>query len=86
MFVVYVLINRERDRIYVGQTSNLEERLLRHNKIKKSKSTSFTSKNSGLWEVAYTEQVNTRTEALKREKELKSYQGRQFIKVKILGR
>ena len=87
MVNVYVLQN-EMGKIYVGQTTNLEQRLARHNKTLPSKSTSFTSRNKGEWKVVYKEIVNTRTEALQREKQLKSYQGRQFIKriIQNMGR
>lgn len=34
----------------------------------------------GAWELIYSEDAKNREEALKREKQLKSYRGRQFIK------
>ncbi len=75
---VYALYNREHKKIYVGQTEDLEERLLAH-KEKRFKN-SYTSRFDGNWELIYQEEVSTRTGALRREKQLKSYQGRQFIK------
>ena len=83
MFCVYVLFNEQRKKIYIGYTENLEERLARHNRILPSKKTSFTYKMSGLWKVVYSEKYATRKEAMKREKELKSFQGRKFIWQKI---
>ena len=80
MFYAYVLKNQQSGKIYIGQTCDLEERLKRHNGILKSRNTSYTSKNKGFWEIAYSEIFETRKEAIKREKELKSYQGREFIK------
>lgn len=41
---------------------------------------SFTYKNSGLWELVYKEDFKIRAEAIKREKELKSRKGREFIR------
>ena len=81
-YFVYVIKNNKNNKIYVGQTSNLKNRLNRHNCLLKNKTTSFTSKNkdSGLWEIIYSEELNTRKEAIIREKQLKSYQGRLFIK------
>jgi len=79
MFVVYVLKN-ENEKIYIGQTSNLENRLKRHSGILKNKSKSFTSKNKGDWKLIYKEEFETRKEAIEREKQLKSYQGRKFIR------
>jgi len=49
MFFVYAIYNKNKDKIYIGYASNLDERLKRHNKILPNKSKSFTSKNSGLW-------------------------------------
>jgi len=80
MFYVYTIYNSIRDKIYIGQTADLDEGLKRHNKISKNKSTSFTSKNSGNWKLIYKEEFKTRQEVIKREKELKSFQGRKFIK------
>jgi putative endonuclease len=80
MFYSYVLKNQQNGKIYIGQTCNLDERLKRHNGILKNRSTSYTSKNKGIWEIIYNEFFETRKEAVKREKELKSYKGREFIK------
>jgi predicted GIY-YIG superfamily endonuclease len=40
----------------------------------------YTAKFDGNWILLYSEQVKTRAEALIREKQLKSYRGREFIK------
>ncbi len=79
MFAVYAIIN-EVKKIYIGQTSDLKKRLLRHNGILKNKKKSFTNKNKGSWKVFYKEDYETRKEALIREKQLKSYQGRKFLR------
>jgi len=83
MFFVYVIKNKN-DKIYVGQTFNLEIRLKRHNGLLKNKAKSFTNKNKGVWNLIYKEIFKTRKEAVIREKELKSAQGRKFIKNFIL--
>jgi len=79
VFYVYVIIN-EKDKIYIGYTSNLKKRLLRHNGLLNSKKKSFTYKNKGPWKLVHFETFNTRSEATKREKELKSSRGRNFIR------
>jgi len=79
MFYTYVLKN-ENDKIYIGQTSNIEDRIIRHNDKTTNNKTSFTHKNGGEWDLVYKEEFETRSEALKREKELKSYQGRKYIR------
>ncbi len=80
MFYTYVIYNLARKKIYIGQTSNLEKRIKRHNGILKNNVKSFTSKNSGKWKLIYNEKFKERKLALEREKQLKSYQGRKFIK------
>ncbi len=79
MFYVYVIKNQN-DKIYTGHTSDLINRLKRHNGILKNKSTSFTARNKGIWKLVHKEEFDTRKEAIKREKELKSFRGREFIK------
>ena len=87
MFYVYVIKNSQNGKIYIGQTSNLEKRLKRHNGQLSTKRKSFTHKNkgSGEWILVYKEEFEERKDALKREKELKSFQGRKFLRDKILG-
>ena len=77
---MYAIYNRERGKIYIGHTEDLETRLLRHNGVLKNKKSSFTSRNSGLWELVHQEKFLTRREAILREKILKNPRGRKFIK------
>lgn len=78
MYYVYTLYNKKSDKIYIGQTENLEERLKLHkNRTFKS---SFTARFEGEWALIYQEIATDRKKALLREKQLKSYQGRRFIK------
>lgn len=80
MFIVYAIYNNRHKKIYIGQTDNLERRLQEHNlKILKG----YTSNFDGLWVVIYSEEVETRSIALKREKQLKSFRGREFVKLHI---
>ncbi|PIR93251.1 endonuclease [Candidatus Falkowbacteria bacterium CG10_big_fil_rev_8_21_14_0_10_43_10] len=80
MFYVYVIINEE-NKIYIGQTSNLEERLKRHNSVLKNKKTSYTSKNRCVdWKLIHKELYDNKSETMRREKQLKSYKGREFIR------
>ena len=80
MYQVYVLYSKKFDKIYIGYTSNLESRLLSHNHLAKK---GYTVKYRP-WEVVYTEKFKTKKEAMKREKELKSSRGRNFIWEKII--
>ncbi|AFH50301.1 Putative endonuclease [Ignavibacterium album JCM 16511] len=75
MYVVYVLYSLIYDKIYIGQTENIERRMLEHN----NGLLSVYSKRYKPWELLYTEEYPTRAEAMKREKQLKSQKGREFI-------
>ena len=81
MYNVYAVYNRKHDKIYIGQTNNLRERLEKHNN--RTFKRCYTAQFGGVWELIYKEQVATRQEALKREKQLKSYRGREFVKKHI---
>ncbi|PIP87469.1 endonuclease [Candidatus Campbellbacteria bacterium CG22_combo_CG10-13_8_21_14_all_36_13] len=78
MFIVYAIYNQKHNKIYIGQTKDIEDRLDLH----KSKvfHKSYTSRFDGQWKLIYKEQVPDRQTALRREKELKSFRGREFIK------
>ena len=79
MFYVYVLKSLKNGRHYTGSTNNLERRIYEHN----SGQTKYTSI-AGPFELIYKETYNTRLEASKREKFLKTGKGREFLK-SILG-
>ena len=78
MFVVYAIYNKTNDKIYIGQTTNIDVRIQQHND--KIFDGSYTSRFNGTWELIYQESVENRQKALEREKQLKSYRGREFIK------
>lgn len=86
MFYTYIIKNKEKNKIYIGQTSDIEKRLKRHNGILPSKASSYTKINKGNWELIYKEKYNTRGEAIRREIHLKSHQGRDWIRSTIMGR
>lgn len=80
MYVVYAIYNRLVDKVYIGQTSDIDKRIKEHNLHTFA---GFTSRFEGKWELIFKESIATRSEALKREKQLKSYRGREFIKTHI---
>jgi putative endonuclease len=82
MYKVYAIYNKSADKIYIGQTENLVERLRLHNEHALK---GYTARFQGEWMLIYEESVATRSEALKREKQLKSFRGREFIKNHIPG-
>ena len=75
MFVTYVLYSATFDKIYIGYTSDLEQRLLSHNVFANK---GYTIKYRP-WEILFTEQFASKTEAMSREKQLKSGVGREMI-------
>jgi putative endonuclease len=79
-YFVYAIYNLQNDKIYIGQTVDLVVRLSQHNDSSFKK---FTSRYSGNWVFVYQESLSSRSEAIKREKQLKSYKGREFIREKI---
>ena len=81
-FIVYVIKN-EQGKIYIGQTANLETRLKHHNSELVSAKRSYTKINHGSWKLVFKETFSSRSEAIVREKQLKSYRGREFIKTQI---
>jgi len=80
MYSVYVLYSRKFDKIYVGYTSDLEQRLISHNELSAK---GWTPKYRS-WELVYVEEFPDKKSAMKRERELKSHQGRDFIRNIIL--
>jgi putative endonuclease len=75
MFHVYVLYSENFQKIYIGMTSNLEERFKSHNELgTKGWTIKFRP-----WIILFTEQFDSKKEALSRERELKSAKGREFI-------
>jgi putative endonuclease len=76
MFVVYALYSGTYDKIYIGFTSNIEERFKSHNELSKK---GWTIKFRP-WKIIYQEQYEEKVDAMRREKELKTATGRQFIR------
>ena len=79
MFFVYILQSLKNHSYYTGQTKNIEKRLERHNKGE------FISTRRGApYKVVHKEHYLTRGEAMRREKQIKSYKGGNAFK-KLLG-
>ena len=81
MYFAYVIRSRSTGRHYAGHTSDLIQRLGQHNSgITKS------TKNRGPWELVHQELFATRAEAVRRERFLKSGQGREELKRIVAAR
>ncbi len=79
-FVVYILESEKDKTHYIGQCREIEERLSRHNegRVKSTKS-------RGPWKLVYTEECRTRSEAIRREREIKKRKSREFVEKLIRG-
>lgn len=75
MFFVYVLRSTSTREFYTGHTANIPKRLKEH-ELGLTRST----KGRGPWHVVHEEQFSTRSEAIKRERELKTGKGRDELK------
>jgi putative endonuclease len=74
MFTVYILYSSIINQYYVGQTQNIDERLVRHNSGR-----SLSTKKGKPWTLLYTEIYNSRSEAMLREKAIKKMKSRAYI-------
>jgi putative endonuclease len=74
MYFVYILYSVKLDRYYIGQTDDLEKRIKSH-ELGLSKYTSVADD----WKKVYSKQFETRTEALKREQQIKRKKSRIYI-------
>lgn len=83
MFHVYILANHQ-NKTYVGQTQDLEKRLAEHNDPE-CRSTLYTKRIPGPWKLIHHEAYPTRSEAMARERELKTGKGRDWIKLTFFG-
>jgi putative endonuclease len=75
MFYVYILQSKVDASFYIGQTENLDKRLLYHNEGLSK----YTNRKKP-WEVVYFEEYTTRTEAIQRERFLKKQRNSTFYK------
>ena len=70
----YILYSFKIDRYYVGSTNDLNWRLERHNK-----GWGRYTKRGIPWKLVYSEIHQTKTEAIKREREIKNKKSRKYI-------
>lgn len=70
MWYSYILRSLKDKRYYIGSTSDLEKRILKHNS-----GGNTSTKNRRPLELVYFESFTTKIEAQAREKQIKSYKG-----------
>jgi putative endonuclease len=74
LFHVYILRSEKDHSFYIGHTSNLQDRLKRHNEGR-----SKYTKSRGPWTLVYSEKLESRSAASRREMELKALKNREHI-------
>ncbi|MFN4235386.1 MAG: GIY-YIG nuclease family protein [Bacteroidia bacterium] len=78
-YIVYILYSTLKDKYYIGYTSDeIDERIRKHNTNHKG----FTG-GAGDWELKYSEVLNTKEEAKKREIQIKKWKSRKLIELLI---
>jgi len=70
MYYVYIIQSTKNNRYYIGSTTGIEKRLAEHNKNQVK-----LTRRKGPYVLVYREGLRTKTEALKREHEIKKYKG-----------
>jgi putative endonuclease len=78
VYYVYVLKSKKDNLLYIGQTNNLQNRLKRH----MSGHVESTRYRRPL-NLVYFEELTNRSEAMRREKFLKSGEGHKFLREKM---
>ncbi len=71
MFSVYILESEESKRYYIGQTEDLENRLIRHNQGRNLSTKAYIP-----WQLKWWKEYKTRSEAVSVERKLKSIKKR----------
>ncbi len=80
MYFAYILYSSTRDKYYVGACKDLDKRILKHN----TNHAGFTGK-TGDWILKWSEVHQEKTDALKREKQIKAWKSRKMIEKLIAG-
>lgn len=75
MFYVYILQSQKKSRLYVGKTADLRRRIHEHNAGQNASTKAYTP-----WVLIFYEAYMLRSDASRREKYLKTTQGRQALK------
>jgi putative endonuclease len=74
MYSTYILWSEKLQKYYVGHTDNLSRRLLEHNSGK-----SHFTKTGIPWIVKFEEDFESRSDAMKREQQIKDRKSKQYI-------
>jgi putative endonuclease len=74
MFTVYILYSALTQKYYVGQTQDLDNRIVEHN------SGETKSLKSGIpWKIVFTAEVENRVDSVRLEKKIKNIGAKRFL-------
>ena len=73
-FYVYIIYSAEIDQYYIGHSADLVDRVYRH-----INSGSKSTKKTNDWKLMYSEETETKSQAVRREKEIKNKKSRKYI-------
>lgn len=79
-YFIYIIYNKVINKYYIGHTDNIRRRLKEHNTFKKYR---YTSKQNLKWQLIYTEEYTSKSEAIKRELYFKSLKNIKYLKIKL---
>ena len=74
MFYFYILYSERFDKFYIGHCNDLDDRLRKHN----TNHHGFTGKTND-WKVVYSEAFDSKSEAYKRERQVKNWKSKKRI-------
>ena len=74
MFYTYVLYSKNYDRFYTGHCSDIKARLERHNRQMVPSTKAYVP-----WTLVYHEEFQLKSEAMKREQEIKNKKSANYI-------
>ncbi len=80
MYHLYIIYSPRFDRYYVGYTGNISTRLDKHNMGSTKSTRPYIP-----WELVYSEAYQSKTDAIKREREIKNKKSKKYIKSLIGG-
>ncbi len=80
MYHVYILKSKKDNKFYIGSTSDVAARLNYHNSGRQR-----STRHRIPFSIVYEEAFNCKSEALKREKQIKSYKGGNAFKKLLSG-
>ena len=79
-YYVYILFSQTRKRYYVGQTQDIDKRLIRHNK-----GLILSTKGGKPWKLVKRYELETRSDAMKLEHKIKKRGIERFLKDNYFG-